>query len=59
VILADQDRDLLEERVHEALDGMRHRLRIVVKRGDPTTTAAVRAIGARAARVIAGLDSFG
>lgn len=58
-VLADQDRDLLEERAREALGNIRHRLCVVVKRGDPTTTAAVRAVSASAARVIAVLPDAG
>lgn len=52
-ILDDQDRDQLEERAREALDGVPHCLTVVVKRGDPATTAAVRSVAVRAARVIA------
>lgn len=58
-VVADQERDLLEERAREAVEGLRHRLRIVVKRGDPTTTAAVRAVSATAAHVIAVLPEGG
>jgi hypothetical protein len=46
VVLTSGDRELVEERVREAIGPRKHRLRIIVRHGDPTTIAAVR----RAAR---------
>lgn len=49
VVLTNQEREVVEERVREAIGARKHRLRLVVRRGDPTTTAAVRRAAARAA----------
>ncbi len=50
VILADEERELVEERVREALAGQRHRLRVIVRRGDPTATATLLRVAAHHAR---------
>jgi Trk K+ transport system NAD-binding subunit len=52
VIVADLDRDLVEESIREHLAGVAHRLVIIVRRGDPTTTATARRGAARKARAI-------
>ena len=52
VIVADKDRDTIEESVREQLLGRKHRLDVVVRRGDPATVAAVRKAAARHARAV-------
>lgn len=52
VIVADRDRDTIEESVREQLSGWKHRLDIVVRHGDPATVAAVRKAAARRARAV-------
>lgn len=52
VIVADHEREVLEERLRELLDGREHRLSIVVRRGDPTTAAAIRRASARRATAV-------
>jgi hypothetical protein len=53
VIVTTQDRELVEEQIREGLSNVRHRLRVIVRRADPLTTAGVRGASARRARVIA------
>jgi Trk K+ transport system NAD-binding subunit len=60
VIVSPEERDAVEERVKEQLVGIDHRLRIIVRHGDPTTIVAVRRAAAhRAAAVVvlAGADA--
>ena len=52
VIVADRDRDTIEESVREQLNGWKHRLDVVVRHGDPATVAAVRKAAARRARAV-------
>ena len=52
VIVADRDRDTIEEGVREQLLGRKHRLTVVVRHGDPATVAAVRKAAARRARAV-------
>ncbi|MEP7119503.1 MAG: hypothetical protein ABJE95_01280 [Byssovorax sp.] len=52
VIVADRDRDVIEEGVREQLLGRKHRLTVVVRHGDPATVAAVRKAAARRARAV-------
>ena len=52
VIVADRDRDIIEESVREQLSGWKHRLDVVVRHGDPATVAAVRKAAARRARAV-------
>jgi Trk K+ transport system NAD-binding subunit len=52
VVLADQPRDVLEDQVRAELAGISHRLRIVVRRGDPAATVAIARAAARRARAI-------
>jgi Castor and Pollux protein voltage-gated ion channel component len=52
VIVADRDRDTIEESVREQLLGWKHRLDVVVRHGDPATVAAVRKAAARRARAV-------
>ncbi len=52
VIVADRDRDTIEESVREQLLGRKHRLDVVVRHGDPATVAAVRKAAARRARAV-------
>ncbi len=52
VVVTAQAREVIEERVRDAVSGARHHLRIIVRRADPTTTSGVRGSSARRARVI-------
>jgi hypothetical protein len=52
VIVADKDRETIEESVREQLVGRKHRLDVVVRHGDPATVAAVRKAAARRARAV-------
>lgn len=52
VIVADRDRDTIEESVREQLLGRKHRLTVVVRHGDPATVASVRKAAARRARAV-------
>ena len=52
VIVADKDRETIEESVREQLLGRKHRLDVVVRHGDPATVAAVRKAAARRARAV-------
>jgi len=52
VILTQEDRDRVEERVQHAFGGREHRLRIVVRHGDPTTQAVRRAALRSAAAIL-------
>ncbi len=52
VIVADRDRDTIEESVREQLNGWKHRLDVVVRHGDPATVAAVRKAAARRASAV-------
>ena len=52
VIVADKDRETIEESVREQLHGRKHRLDVVVRHGDPATVAAVRKAAARRARAV-------
>jgi ion channel POLLUX/CASTOR len=52
VILTREDREVVEERLRDALGQRKHGLRLIVRRGDPTTTAAVRRAAARDASVV-------
>jgi Trk K+ transport system NAD-binding subunit len=52
VIVADRDRDTIEEGVREQLLGRKHRLTVVVRHGDPATVAAVRKAAARRAKAV-------
>lgn len=52
VIVADKDREVIEESVREQLAGRKHRLDVVVRHGDPATVAAVRKAAARRARAV-------
>ncbi len=51
VILADHDRDVIEEGLKQQVLG-KHRLRFVVRRGDPASASAVRRAAARRAKAI-------
>lgn len=53
VIVTTHDRELVEEQVREGLANVRHRLRVIVRRADPQTTAGVRGASAARARAIA------
>lgn len=52
VIVTAHDRELVEERVREALNGLRHRLKVIVRRADPTTTGGVLGASAPHARAV-------
>jgi hypothetical protein len=52
VIVADRDRETIEESVREQLLGWKHRLDVVVRHGDPATVAAVRKAAARRAAAV-------
>lgn len=52
VIVADKDRETIEESVREQLLGRKHRLDVVVRHGDPATVASVRKAAARRARAV-------
>ena len=39
VVLTSLDREIVEERIREAIGPRKHRLRVIVRRGDPMTTA--------------------
>jgi hypothetical protein len=52
VIVADHDREAIEESVREQLNGKRHRLQVIVRRGDPATVAWIRKAAARRARAV-------
>jgi ion channel POLLUX/CASTOR len=52
VIVADKDRETIEESVREQLLGRKHRLDVVVRHGDPATVGAVRKAAARRARAV-------
>jgi Castor and Pollux, part of voltage-gated ion channel len=52
VILADHPREDIEETVREHLERRAHHLDVVVRRGDPTTTAGVRRAAVQKARAV-------
>lgn len=52
VIVSDHDREVIEESLREQIDAGAEALRVVVRRGDPTTVAAVRRGAARKARAV-------
>ncbi|MFO0755787.1 MAG: hypothetical protein U0359_04820 [Byssovorax sp.] len=52
VVVSDHDREAIEESVREQLAGRKHRLRVIVRRGDPATVVAVRKAAARRARAV-------
>jgi hypothetical protein len=59
VIVTKHPREVIEERVREQLHGHGHRLGVIVRSGDPATTAVVRRAAARHARAIAILPETG
>ena len=52
VIVTAQDRELMADRVREAVAGAKHHLRLVVRRADPATTGGVRGAAAKHARAV-------
>jgi hypothetical protein len=52
VIVADHERDVIEDSVREQLERGEHRLKVVVRRGDPTTTASVRRAAVHKAKAV-------
>jgi hypothetical protein len=52
VIVADHERDVIEDSVREQLERREHRLKVVVRRGDPTTTMSVRRAAVHKARAV-------
>ncbi|MFO0590909.1 MAG: hypothetical protein U0441_25425 [Polyangiaceae bacterium] len=52
VVVTGQDREQVQERVREAVAGVKHRLRVIVRRADPTTTSGVRGASAKHARAV-------
>jgi hypothetical protein len=52
VIVSNQDREIIEERAREAVAHARHRLRVIIRRADPTTTGGVRLAAGTHARAV-------
>lgn len=52
VIVADHDREVIEDSVREQIDRRDHRLSVIVRRGDPTTTASARRASVHKARAV-------
>ncbi len=52
VVVTDHDRELIEESVREQLEGRKHRLSVIVRRGDPATVVSIRKAAARRARAV-------
>ena len=52
VIVTPREREVVDERVREALNGTKHHLRVVVRRADPGSTAGVRGASAAEARAL-------
>ncbi len=51
-VVADRERDALEEEIRSILEGAHHRIDVIVRRGDPCTVAAIRRGGARKAAAV-------
>jgi precorrin-6B methylase 1 len=52
VIVADHDREIIEDSVREQIERRAHRLSVIVRRGDPTTTASARRAAVHKARAV-------
>lgn len=51
-VVADRERDALEDEIRSILEGAHHRIDVIVRRGDPSTVATIRRAGARKAAAI-------
>lgn len=52
VVVTDHDREAIEESVREQLNGKKHRLSVIVRRGDPAAVVSIRKAAARRARAV-------